>query len=706
MHVKGLIVPKTCPKGGFPFKVTIGFLDGSSEHRHLHRPLPSGQVGGRDDLRSTASSNGSRRTHDRHPWRSAGCAALPSFRVRSPYCGWRPYCGSQPSPRPSVPHGRGHRAASGVSASSPPSLNPLPPLAPEPTSATIAPSLAPDRLGARASLTFTIHYSGGEFGVPAAVRRSVLRLPAGMSLEVPSLHSCNPARLRARGSERLLGAIADRRRSRARGGACGLADDHRGCRAVGIPRPAREPAADVRGPRAGSHPAGRAGRAQRDGADRRRPLRGNARNVAAACAHAADGVRRVDRHILADGRRERPPERQAERGAGALQVPRGRISVRRRVQPMPTAPRAKRRRAFHARRERLLERTGDRGDLGDAATVCSTIGARSGVATRSPADSRRAGVRRVGSRRAAQLGRAPAAADLIQRRARPHGCPNASRAHATARARPGVPAATRFARHSRIGWAPGYERFRYSDRCGERRRRQLDARTGRGSPTLQADRRDPLRRAWHTPAGAHPGDPQAARRDRRSADPLARDPALCAQGFRRFLLATGYRGELIERFVAATEWPGGVSVECEDTGRADADRRADQAARGHAGGRGELLRDLRRRRSRHRPRRAAGISRRSRRDRDDDRRASAPAVRGHRARRRRSRERLSREATLGALDQRRLLLPAPPTRWATWRATACSSASRCSAWPPRASCGRTATTASGSAWTPTRTRSP
>ncbi len=39
-----------------------------------------------------------------------------------------------------------------------------------------------------------------------------------------------------------------------------------------------------------------------------------------------------------------------------------------------------------------------------------------------------------------------------------------------------------------------------------------------------------------------------------------------AHGFRRFLLATGYRGELIERFVAARAWPHGVSVECVDTG--------------------------------------------------------------------------------------------------------------------------------------------
>jgi glucose-1-phosphate cytidylyltransferase len=38
------------------------------------------------------------------------------------------------------------------------------------------------------------------------------------------------------------------------------------------------------------------------------------------------------------------------------------------------------------------------------------------------------------------------------------------------------------------------------------------------------------------------------------------------QGFRRFLLATGYKGELIERFVTDTSWPHGVGVECLDTG--------------------------------------------------------------------------------------------------------------------------------------------
>ncbi len=39
-----------------------------------------------------------------------------------------------------------------------------------------------------------------------------------------------------------------------------------------------------------------------------------------------------------------------------------------------------------------------------------------------------------------------------------------------------------------------------------------------------------------------------------------------AQGFERFLLATGYLGEMVEEFAAAESWPGGVEVECVDTG--------------------------------------------------------------------------------------------------------------------------------------------
>jgi glucose-1-phosphate cytidylyltransferase len=39
------------------------------------------------------------------------------------------------------------------------------------------------------------------------------------------------------------------------------------------------------------------------------------------------------------------------------------------------------------------------------------------------------------------------------------------------------------------------------------------------------------------------------------------------QGFERFLLATGYKGALIERFAEQQEWPAGVSVQCVDTGQ-------------------------------------------------------------------------------------------------------------------------------------------
>jgi glucose-1-phosphate cytidylyltransferase len=39
-----------------------------------------------------------------------------------------------------------------------------------------------------------------------------------------------------------------------------------------------------------------------------------------------------------------------------------------------------------------------------------------------------------------------------------------------------------------------------------------------------------------------------------------------AQGFSRFLLATGYLGDAVEEFCAAQRWPAGVEVECVDTG--------------------------------------------------------------------------------------------------------------------------------------------
>jgi len=39
-----------------------------------------------------------------------------------------------------------------------------------------------------------------------------------------------------------------------------------------------------------------------------------------------------------------------------------------------------------------------------------------------------------------------------------------------------------------------------------------------------------------------------------------------AQGFERFLLATGYMGEAVAEFAASERWPEGVTVECVDTG--------------------------------------------------------------------------------------------------------------------------------------------
>ncbi len=68
------------------------------------------------------------------------------------------------------------------------------------TSATITPSLAPDRLGARASLTFAVAFAGGAAGVPSPVRQAVMQLPIGMTLDVPHLVSCTAAGLLARGA--------------------------------------------------------------------------------------------------------------------------------------------------------------------------------------------------------------------------------------------------------------------------------------------------------------------------------------------------------------------------------------------------------------------------------------------------------------------------------------------------------------------------
>lgn len=67
------------------------------------------------------------------------------------------------------------------------------------TSATVTASLIPDRLGAKGALVLSMGYSGGQAGVPSPVRRAVLRLPAGLGIDIPELRSCAVARLRAIG---------------------------------------------------------------------------------------------------------------------------------------------------------------------------------------------------------------------------------------------------------------------------------------------------------------------------------------------------------------------------------------------------------------------------------------------------------------------------------------------------------------------------
>jgi hypothetical protein len=68
------------------------------------------------------------------------------------------------------------------------------------TAAAINPSFSPDRLGAEAAFTFTVHFTGGELGVPSPVRRAVVHLPPGLHMHIPTIRSCTRARLQARGA--------------------------------------------------------------------------------------------------------------------------------------------------------------------------------------------------------------------------------------------------------------------------------------------------------------------------------------------------------------------------------------------------------------------------------------------------------------------------------------------------------------------------
>ncbi|HWX86808.1 MAG TPA: hypothetical protein VNX67_01395 [Solirubrobacteraceae bacterium] len=60
---------------------------------------------------------------------------------------------------------------------------------------------SPNRLGVKGRLQLTIRFSeDGSEGVPSPVRRSVLRMPAGLGIEIPHLRSCSIVRLRALGA--------------------------------------------------------------------------------------------------------------------------------------------------------------------------------------------------------------------------------------------------------------------------------------------------------------------------------------------------------------------------------------------------------------------------------------------------------------------------------------------------------------------------
>jgi hypothetical protein len=70
------------------------------------------------------------------------------------------------------------------------------------TLATVAPQLRPDQLDSRGQLSFAMRFAETRGGVPAPVRRSVLRFPAGFALDVPQLSSCSAASLQAQGPGR------------------------------------------------------------------------------------------------------------------------------------------------------------------------------------------------------------------------------------------------------------------------------------------------------------------------------------------------------------------------------------------------------------------------------------------------------------------------------------------------------------------------
>lgn len=68
------------------------------------------------------------------------------------------------------------------------------------TSASIQPSFRPYRLGTSAAATISLRFSGGVEHVPAPLSRMVLRLPAGLGIDLTGVDICQASRLRSAGS--------------------------------------------------------------------------------------------------------------------------------------------------------------------------------------------------------------------------------------------------------------------------------------------------------------------------------------------------------------------------------------------------------------------------------------------------------------------------------------------------------------------------
>jgi hypothetical protein len=68
------------------------------------------------------------------------------------------------------------------------------------TSASIQPSFRPYRLGTSAAATISLRFSGGVDHVPAPLSGMVLRLPAGLSIDLTGVATCQPSRLRRSGA--------------------------------------------------------------------------------------------------------------------------------------------------------------------------------------------------------------------------------------------------------------------------------------------------------------------------------------------------------------------------------------------------------------------------------------------------------------------------------------------------------------------------